>query len=269
MSSGLLVRGLAAGYRRRRVLGDIDLPALAPGSLAALIGANGAGKSTLLKALGGLLSASGSARLDDAELFAMPHRQRAQMVGYLPQALPQGSSLVAYEAVLSALRAIRDDLPKAAAEYEVAWVFDTLGLTPLAMRRLDELSGGQRQMVGLAQAIVRKPRLMLLDEPTSALDLRWQLTVLQQVRDIAAAAGSIALIALHDINLALRFCDQVVVLGGGQVLAAGPGRTALSPAILRRAFGVDGRIETCSLGFPVVIADRAMAASLDNLRSPS
>lgn len=257
MSAGLSLTGLAAGYRRTPVLNRIDLPRLPPGSVAAVLGSNGAGKSTLLKALAGLKAAAGRAELDGTDLLRMPAAQRVRQVGYLPQALPQISSIMAYEAVFSALRAIRPDLSRKEAESRIEGVFDTLGLRPLALRRLDELSGGQRQMVGLAQVLARHPRLLLLDEPTSALDLRWQISVLETVRRIADADGAVCLIAIHDLNLALRFCDQVVVLGGGRVIAAGPPADALDPTVLRHAYGIEARVERCSLGFPMVLADRA------------
>ena len=136
-----------------------------------------------------------------------------------------------------------------------------LGLQALALRRLDELSGGQRQMVGLAQVIVRAPRLLLLDEPTSALDLRWQLQVLQAVRAMVQQQGAIGLVAVHDLNLALRFCQHVLVLGGGRVLAAGDPAQVLTPALLQQAYGVQARVERCSQGNLLVLADAALPLS--------
>ncbi|MGF7207093.1 ABC-type cobalamin/Fe3+-siderophores transport system ATPase subunit [Skermanella aerolata] len=106
--------------------------------------------------------------------------------------------------------------------------------------------------------LVRNPRLLLLDEPTSALDLRWQLTVLETVRRIADAERSICVIAIHDINLALRFCDHVVVLGHGRILASGPPTHALDSDVLRHAYGIEARVEQCSRGFRLVLADRAL-----------
>jgi iron complex transport system ATP-binding protein len=256
VSAGLILSDVSVGYGNRRILSELHLPEVPPGSLVALIGSNGAGKSTLLKAMAGLGAATGRIALDGRNLVGMPPAQRGRMVGYLPQALFQGSSLVAYEAVLSAVRAIRSDI----SHREVEAVFDTLGLRHLALRRLREMSGGQRQMIGLAQVIVRRPRLLLLDEPTSALDLRWQLGVLETIRGIADAERSVCVIAIHDINLALRFCDLVVVLGEGRVLSAGAPMESLDAGVLRRAYGIEGRVEQCSKGFRIVLADRALAA---------
>lgn len=258
MSRGLTLHKVTVGYGRRTVLAELDVPPVPPGSLVAVVGPNAAGKSTLLKAIAGLRPAAGRIALDGEDLSAMAPHRRVRLVGYLPQALPQGTSLVAYEAVLSACRAVRPDLPAALAEAAIDDVFAALGLRELALRRLGEMSGGQRQMIGLAQVLVRRPRLLMLDEPTSALDLRWQLAVLETVRAIAERERSIALMAMHDINLALRCCDLVVVLAHGRLLTAGAPHEAMSPDVLRRAYGIEGRVERCSQGFPIVLSDRAI-----------
>jgi len=258
MRAGLEVCGLTAGYGARQVLTDLSLPLLPPGTLAAVVGANAAGKSTLLKAIAGLRPARGQVLLDGEDLGRLGLAARLARVGYLPQQLPQGTALVVYEAIVSALRASRRDLTAADAEAAVERVFDSLALRPLALRRLDELSGGQRQMVGLAQTMVRDPKLLLLDEPTSALDLRWQLQVLETVRALTRRHQTVGLIAIHDLNLALRFCDRIVVLGNGGLLAAGDPAAAFNAETLRRAYGVEGRVESCSLGYRIVLVDRTL-----------
>lgn len=252
MMSGLTVQGLTVRYGRRWVLDGLDLAPIPPGQLVGLIGANGVGKSTLLKAVAGLVPAGGQIRLAGQDVSQQRHA-----IGYLPQSLPQPSALLAYEMVSAALHALHSDLPPATARHRIESVFDRLELRPLALRRLAELSGGQRQMVGLAQVIVRQPSLLLLDEPTSALDLRWQMRVLDTVRDEARQRGALALIALHDINLALRFCQSLIVLTPDGP-AQGPADQVLTPDLLRRAYGVDGRIERCSHGFAIVSIDRAL-----------
>lgn len=251
----LHLKDLSVQYGRHPVLTSLSPAPIPAGSVVGLLGANGAGKSTLLRALAGLQAASGDARLDGEPLLG---RGQPDRVGYLPQSLPQGSPLLAYEAVLSTLRATRPDLSAASAEQRIEAVFDRLGLRDLALRKMAQLSGGQRQMIGLSQVLVRQPRLLLLDEPTSALDLRWQLAVLQTVRSLTVDRSCLALIAIHDINLAARFCDRLLILGNGGLLADAAPTEALTPAVLARAYAVEARVEPCSAGFPVVLADRAL-----------
>jgi iron complex transport system ATP-binding protein len=236
----------------------LSLPSIPPGSLVAVVGPNAAGKSTLLRAIAGLWRADGRIVLDGTNLLAMPPAERMRHVGYLPQSPPYESALIAYEAVLSALRATRVGLSARAAAAALDEVFALLDLRDLALRPMNEMSGGQRQMIALAQVLVRKPRLLLLDEPTSALDLRWQLGVIDAVRTIIRRDRSICLMAMHDVNLALRFCDLIVVLGRGRLIAAGAPMDAMTPQALRESYGVEGRVERCSLGHPVVLADRAI-----------
>ncbi|MBL1379088.1 ABC transporter ATP-binding protein [Zobellella iuensis] len=253
----LRIENLKVGYRHRTVLEGLSPRPVAPATLVGVIGRNGAGKSTLLKTIAGLLPGQGLVHFGDRPLDAT---QRARTLGYLPQSLPQPSSLLAYETVYSACRAAHGGLDKEQLEQNMESVFSRLGIRELALRRLDQLSGGQRQMIGLAQVLVRQPRLLLLDEPTSALDLHWQLNVLQCVQQFSRELGTLSLVAIHDINLALRFCDELWVLAGGGLLAQGPARDLLTPAVLRTAYGVEARVERCSLGLPMVLCDSAMPA---------
>jgi len=130
-----------------------------------------------------------------------------------------------------------------------------LEIEDLASRHLTELSGGQRQLVSLAQALVRSPRVLLLDEPTSALDLQRQVEVLELLRALARGKGLCVVIAIHDLNQALRFADQVAVLGGGRIVASGAPVEVLTPALLREVYGVEARLERCSRGVPFLAVD--------------
>lgn len=271
MPPGFAVQALSTGYRGRTVLQGIDIAPLPPGSLVALVGPNAVGKSTLIKAIAGLRPSRGHIWLDGSDLAQLSGQERLRRIGYLPQALPQPSSLRAYESWQSALRCGRGEWSPAQREAAIEQVVADMGLDALAMRRLDELSGGQRQMVGLAQVIVRAPRLLLLDEPTSALDLRWQLRVLETLQQTTAASGTTCIVAVHDLNLALRLCDHMLVLGGGGLRASGPPEHILQPGLLREVYGIEARIERCSRGTPMVIADTvAMAArSVSTPATPS
>jgi iron complex transport system ATP-binding protein len=119
------------------------------------------------------------------------------------------------------------------------------------------LSGGERQLAMVARALAQEPRLLLLDEPTAFLDLRHRLEVLTVVRALAAA-GTSALVVSHDLGVAARFCDRLVLLGDGRVLASGPPRAVLTPDLLRAAFGIEVELAVATDGAPVVVP-RALA----------
>lgn len=250
----LVLDQMHIGYKKRKIVENICIPEIKAGSLVALLGANAVGKSTLLKSLSGFLSYQGLAKLDGQNLSQLSQSQRMQEIGYLPQVLPQATSLVAYELIYSACRAA-NAMALSEIDKHIELIFSRLGIADLALKKMDEMSGGQRQMIGLAQVLVRKPKLLLLDEPTSALDLHWQLSVLQTIRQEIDEHQRIAMIACHDLNLALRFCDYVLVLANGEVLGYGEASSVLTTECLRRAYKVEARIERCSKGYPIVLAD--------------
>lgn len=253
--TALSIDNISVGYGARDVFTGLTMPLLEDGTVLGILGPNGVGKSTLLRSLAGLQNYRGLVHLDGERIDRMPHLKRAGVIGYLPQALPQATTLIAYEAVVSACRSVRPDLRPDEVDHAVEQVFDQLGIRHLAFQALGKLSGGQRQMVGLAQVLVREPRLLLLDEPTSALDLRWQLNVIGVISDIVTAKGGICLMALHDINLAMRHCNQLLVLSGTGILSFGTPSEAVTTKTLRHAYGVEGRIETCSEGRPYLVTD--------------
>jgi iron complex transport system ATP-binding protein len=257
--TGLLITDLSAGYKKRKVINGLSLPAIPPGSLLGLLGPNASGKSTLLRAIAGLSASTGRIELNGKDLVQTQLAARAGLIGYLPQALPPSTPLIAYEAVMSACRAVRSDLDKSTVEQALEDAFRNLGIGHLALERMSQLSGGQRQMVGLAQVMVRQPQLLLLDEPTSALDLRWQLSVIGAVRDMLKKTGAIAVMAIHDINLAIRTCDQLAVIADGAVVSSGASDMVITADIVAKAYGVSSRVEACSRGIPVVIVDGPLA----------
>jgi iron complex transport system ATP-binding protein len=227
----LLARHLSLSYGRQTVLHGIDL-ALQPGQLVALVGPNGSGKSSLIKCLAGLLPHSGQVSLSDQPLSAA-------QIGYMPQDHAASDALTVLETVLlgrlGQLRWQVGDGDLAAVEA----VLTRLGIGDLAQRWLGDLSGGQRQLVFLAQSLVAQPRVLLLDEPISALDLRHQLEVMDTVRELTLERGLVTLAVLHDLNAAVRHADEVVLLHEGRILEAGPPAQVLTASHVRRVFQVD------------------------------
>ncbi|GLK82357.1 ABC transporter ATP-binding protein [Ancylobacter defluvii] len=253
-ASRLDLAGLTVGYGARRIIDGLDLGGILASSVTALVGPNAAGKTTLLRAMAGLIPSRGSIRLDGRELSGLDPAGYAREVAYMPQTLPPRVSLSVFEATLSALQSTpsaQDTDPK----QKSLDVLRRLGIADLAMRGLDELSGGQRQLAGLAQCLVRQPRVLLLDEPTSALDIRHQLTVMKLAGDVARERGIVVVVVLHDIALAARWCDRIVVLSQGHIVSDGTPAQAITPAMLAGVYGVEARVERCSHGFVQVMVD--------------
>ncbi|GGB38677.1 iron ABC transporter ATP-binding protein [Oceanisphaera marina] len=256
-SAGLQISGLSTGYRKRHIIQQISLPTLAAGGVYSLIGPNAAGKSTLMRALAGLQAARGSVRLDGYELIGRPLADWARRVTYMPQTLPQGVSLNVLESVISALRA--SPMEGASSSQEVKQyaveVLERVGIVDLALRNLGHLSGGQRQLVSLAQVLARNPRVLLLDEPISALDLKHQFRVMRLVHELARERNMIVVAVLHDLNVAARWSDGIVMLAQGQVVASGTPGEAITPDTLARVYGVQARVGQCSQGNMQVMID--------------
>lgn len=257
--SVLTVQALTASYARSTqpaVLGGVTFAA-APGEVIGLIGPNGAGKSTLLRCVLGLQHLqAGSIHVLGRNLHTFSRRELARVVAYVPQ--HSGSTMSMRVIDMVALgRSPHRGLNSAS--HDRAVVFDAierLRLQPLALRLFGELSGGQRQRVLLARALAQQGKLLLLDEPTSDLDLQHQLAALGAVRYEADTHKTAALIAIHDLALAGRYCDRLVLLHGGRVHAQGIWQTVLTPENLAQVYGVTARIGTDG-GMPYVLTEAA------------
>lgn len=262
----LEVSNLRITYHRRMIVEDLTLSPIRHGQLVSLLGPNGTGKTTLLKALAGLLPLrQGKVVLDGTDLGRISLSDRARKVVYLPQSLPASVHLRVMESVLVAARAsaLSDEARQITLDTVMA-LLERLGIANLAMRYLDELSGGQKQLVGIAQALIRRPSLLLLDEPLSALDMNYQFHVMDLLRQETHQHGLITLIVMHDLNIALRHSDACVLIRKGRLLGQGTPTEVVTPRTLARAFGVRARIESCSRGIPQVLVDGLYQPSSPN-----
>ncbi|MDF0731485.1 ABC transporter ATP-binding protein [Pseudomonas entomophila] len=250
----LCIEGLSVAYGARTIIPQLSLPALPAGSLVALVGPNGAGKSTLLRALAGLERMKGALTLDGEEVTRLGFAERSRRLAYMPQQLPPGIALGVLESIVVGLRVSgADDVLGTAFA-----ALRQLGIEHLAEQPLGSLSGGQRQLVALAQLLARNPRVLLLDEPTSALDLHYQLRVMDAVRERVAAHRLLAVAVLHDLNLAASHADWLVMLHQGRAVAHGAPAEVLRPQVLAEVYGVQARVERCSQGRLQVLVDRAL-----------
>ncbi|WP_340608725.1 ABC transporter ATP-binding protein [Xenorhabdus bharatensis] len=254
MSQGLKISRFTAGYPKHPVIESLDANPLPRGKITVLLGPNGSGKSTLLRSLAGLNKANGALLLDGQDLMQMNFAQRAQNVVYLPQSLPAGVHLHVLESVIVAQRA-SGGVTGDQCEQEVMELLRQLGIEHLALSYLDQLSGGQKQLVGLAQSLIRKPTLLLLDEPLSALDLNYQYHVMDLVARETRRRNIITVVVVHDINIALRHGDHILMLKKGELISEGLPEQVITPDSLAQVYGVKGRIERCSQGVPQVLID--------------
>ncbi len=247
----LTLKDLGAAYGRRKVLSDVSIEDLTGGSVTAIIGPNAAGKSTLFKRIASLVKGPGLVELSGAE-------GGAGSICYMPQDTGANAVLTVYESVLlsakqgSGWRVAEQEL------VEIDTILRALRIDDLAFRGLGELSGGQRQLVALAQALIRKPKVLLMDEPTSALDLHRQVEVLSFITSAAKRDGMIVLVALHDLNHALRYCESTIVIANGEMAASGATSSVVTQEMLRDIYKIDARIEHCSQGKAMVIVDGAL-----------
>ncbi|CDL81988.1 ABC transporter ATP-binding protein [Xenorhabdus szentirmaii] len=254
MNQGLKINQLTAGYPKHPVIENLDVNPLPRGKITVLLGPNGCGKSTLLRSLAGLNKASGELLLDGQDLMQMNFAQRAKNVVYLPQSLPAGVHLHVLESVIVAQRA-SGGIHNSESEREVMELLRHLGIEHLALSYLDQLSGGQKQLVGLAQSLIRRPTLLLLDEPLSALDLNYQYHVMDLVARETQRRNIITIVVVHDINIALRHADHVLMLKKGHLISQGKPEEVITANSLAEVYGIKGRIERCSQGVAQVLID--------------
>lgn len=255
----LEIKSLTISYGQRKIIHDLSIQGIKAGEVTALLGPNGSGKSTLLKGIAGLNKVVGEVFFDNKNLVTAHFAERAKQVVYLPQSLPASVHLRAFESLLVARRASYDGEPQTVIN-EATTLLNKLGIEQLGMCFLDQLSGGQKQLIGLAQALIRKPKVLLLDEPLSALDLNHQFHVMDIIRQETKERDIVTFIVLHDINIALQHTDHALMLKEGRLVANGIPDQMINSEVLATAYGVRGRVEYCSLGKPHVMIDGLVEA---------
>ena len=240
---------VGACYGPLTIIRGVSTARFVGGQVVAVVGPNAAGKSTLFKRIAGLIDGPGEVNLQGSA-------KGVQGISYMPQGLNASARLTVYESVLLARKqlapgwTVHDDELRLVDE-----MLDALGIRDLSFRNFGELSGGQQQLVSIAQTLVREPEVLLMDEPTSALDMHRQVQVLNFMRALARQRQVIVFIALHDLNQALRFADQVLVIADGTAQGSGPSHEVINEAMLRAVYKVEARIERCSRGQHHILID--------------
>ena len=218
----LEVRDLAVAYGARQVLSAIDF-ALQRGSVVGLLGPNGAGKSTLVRALSGVLrDYTGSVTVMGGDLRQLARKEVARRIAVVPQEPRFDFPFTALEVVAMGRHPHLDGLAfESARDLAIArQALERCGALALASRPIDQLSSGERQRTVFARALAQQAPILLLDEPASFLDLRFQVELFDRVRELASEGTGVVAV-LHDLNLAAEYCDRIVLLQEGRVVAAG------------------------------------------------
>ena len=230
---------ISVRYGRHTALSGVTLSAM-PGEILGILGPNGSGKSSLIRAIAGITPCLGKIWFDGAT-------KRPSALGYMPQDHHARAALTVLETVLLGrlgklgLRVSQADI--AAAEN----ILQEIGIAQLALRDLSTLSGGQRQLVFLAQALVSSPHVLLLDEPFSALDIRHQLEVAQLLARLTQKRSLTTILVLHDLPMAMRIADRIALLRDGRLIATGTSRDVLVSGAMRDAFQIEFTTESlCS-----------------------
>ncbi|MDO6706180.1 ABC transporter ATP-binding protein [Photobacterium sp. 1_MG-2023] len=239
---GISVQQLDLTLGGREILSGINAT-FHCGELTTLLGPNGTGKTTLLKAMMGQYPYAGQIQAIQGQADVKKHR-----FSYLCQLASSASQLTVIEVVLLGLVHELGLRITSEQEYQAETILTELGLSALATRRFHTLSGGQQQLVSLAQTLISKPEVLLLDEPTSALDLRHQIQVLELAKDYTRTQNAVTIAVLHDLSLAARYSDQLVLLHQGKVRCSGVPEDVCLPEVLSDVYQVGIDVGYCQQG---------------------
>ncbi len=238
----LSVESLAVGYGHKKVLEDISFHADS-GEIVALIGPNGSGKSTLIKTLCNILpKISGRILIDDRNVEEIDITDLAKLIAYVPQS----ANVAVYTSVIDmVLLGRRPYVTWSYREKDIEYAvqaMERMKVDKYSDRNVSDLSGGQRQRAFIARCLAQCPSFYIFDEPTSALDLKHQMNTMISMSKIVHREGACMIIALHDINLALKYCDRVVILKDKGIYSTGTPLETITSESIRDVYGVDAKI---------------------------
>ncbi|MCW4384891.1 ABC transporter ATP-binding protein [Salinibacterium sp. SYSU T00001] len=255
-SHTLQAEALSLAYDSRSVIEDLDI-AIPAGEITVIVGSNACGKSTLLRGLARILTpGSGRVTLDGRDIRSYSGRDFARIVGILPQSPTAPEGITVADLVARGRYPHQGWFGRHTSEDDrvTAEALAATDCTELADRPVEALSGGQRQRAWIAMALAQDPDILLLDEPTTFLDVTHQLEVLDLLMGLNRERGTTVVMVLHDLNLAARYADHIVVMSRGSIVASGGPREVITPEIVSAAFGLDARVvDDPVCGAPMVV----------------
>ncbi|MBP5366298.1 MAG: ABC transporter ATP-binding protein [Bacteroidales bacterium] len=248
MSNDLHISHLSAGYGHRTIISDASLTAFG-GQLTAIIGRNGSGKSTLLRTLAGDIRATaGSAVANDCDILTLPPRERSKLIGIVDQqteALP--IRVIDYIMLGRTPHRSLLSLNDSQKDTEICnRIIKQLNISHLSASRMDQISGGERQMASIAKALAQEPRILLLDEPTSNLDLKNQKDILDAISETTHTEQLITIMVMHDVNLALTYADSICIMTDGRITQHANTDGAVTQEMLEKTYNTSVKIITDS-----------------------
>jgi len=236
------IKNLSFSYTSRKILNDMNLD-VGDGQIVSIVGPNGSGKSTLIKCIDKILTpSSGSILVDRQEITTMDRMELARNVSYVPQNSLRVFPNSVFDVVLMGRRPHLGWRGDSYDEQKVWMVLQVLGIEDLALSPFNELSGGQQQKVLIARALAQDTGVILLDEPTSNLDIWHQIDVMEILRSLMRKQDLTALIAIHDLNIAARYSDSIVMMKRGRIVAAGKPDTVLTAENLTSVYGIQANV---------------------------
>jgi iron complex transport system ATP-binding protein len=265
----LAINKLSFNYGEIQVLKDVALE-VNSGEMLGIVGPNGSGKSTLLKCINRILKTKQNTVLIDGEDASKINlKALSKMMGYVPQSSTSTFPFTVFDIVLMGRKPyIHWSLSDRDNEI-VAETLDFLGIGKLAMRHYNELSGGEQQKVIIARALAQQPQILLLDEPTSSLDIKHQLEILCILKSLAKTKNCSVIVAMHDLNLAGRFSDRMLMLKQGCIFAVGTPDAVLTEENIESIYGIKARVTSSVLGRPQVTPLISEFNGTRNLKVPT
>ena len=237
----LKVQDLEFSYGKTKILDNITFTA-SPGEMTVVLGANGSGKTTMLQCINRLNKYNGHVEFDEKDITSLTHEKYHDMMSYLDQNLACDAQLTVFEVVLLG-RLTRLGFKVAKEDTDcVENILSLMGIEQFSQRGISELSGGQRQLVFIAQALVKNPKLLVMDEPTSALDLNKQFHLLDFLRQETHKNNYTTLLTLHHLDMAAKYADKLVIINDNKVYAEGTPAEVFTPKMLEDVYRVSSEV---------------------------